>query len=136
MKLRPGGGIITPLVQVKGSIPPESAAAIVAGLSTLLAGASAFAAAAASTCAGAPVSATHEAPAAATNNSRREILFPMIALAPRIRDACRSPRERRALYTVNSRPAPARRLGRITNRIPPRHNSSRFPIHLFAILVY
>src|SRR5580698_1839444 len=87
MKLRPGGGIITSLVQVKGSIPPESAAAMVATVATLLAGVSAFAAAAASPCAGTPVSVTQEAPAAPANNSRREIFFPMIALTPRVREA-------------------------------------------------
>src|ERR1700691_2327981 len=106
MKLRPGGGIITSLVQVKGSIRPESAAAMVAAVAALLVGASAFAAAPASTCAGTPVSATHEALAAPTNNSRREILFSIIALTPR--GPRRSPPERRALYTVSSRPAPGR----------------------------
>jgi hypothetical protein len=73
--------MITSLVQLRGSIPPESAAAMDAAAATSFVGASTLATA--SACDGTPVSATQPAPAAPTNNSRREILFPMFVLTPR-----------------------------------------------------
>src|SRR5271169_5164055 len=92
MKLAPRGGMITPLVQVKGMIPLESAEGIT------FAGATGFS--------GTPVSATHDAPAALFNKSRREILVPMIVFTPRVRSACCWAPERGALYTVRSHRAP------------------------------
>jgi hypothetical protein len=98
---------MTSLVQLKGRIPPESTVAMAAAARKSLAGASVLATAAPA-CAVAPVNATHPAPAAApTNNSRREILFPMIVLTPNVRSSRRRSPERGALYTVSSRPAVA-----------------------------
>src|SRR5271156_5179528 len=89
MKLAPRGGMITSLVHINGTIPPESAEGI--------------AACEAAACAGTPVSATHDAPAAPFNNSRREILVLMIVFEPPGRDIPREPPERGALYTVSTR---------------------------------